>query len=373
MSDPWRLDDGFTTVLHLKNTIDQPVYALVQVRYPGGSYNLERLPLQPFQTVAVDLRALRDAQQKDIRDSLLPPAVEGGQLVWFEEAVGSLIGRAEVMNPHLAAASSFSCPEPCQCPPSFSTAYLTPSSSVGPTGGTAQFQAMERRQDCHGVLYGPYDRTSTSTWRSDNTTVFTVSVGTVSCLQPGSGNLTAQFSATIYTLNCFQQTTNPTVGGPVVVKPRITITNNAFDPPNVTADGVETHNTSTASADIAADPTCALMECLKPGDFVVVQIIKNTAGGSFSYKFGDTASTDQTALVTLALGDAVRVSWRVTANTGTPGSKNYSFTIRVSDVRRPNDPSSPPNLSTSSSLLTPTAQVILEPTNGGNASLLHVN
>ena len=29
---PWRLDDGFTTVLHLKNTIDKPVFAIVQVR-----------------------------------------------------------------------------------------------------------------------------------------------------------------------------------------------------------------------------------------------------------------------------------------------------------------------------------------------------
>jgi hypothetical protein len=214
---PWRLDDGFSTVLHLKNTIDQKVFALVQVRYAGGSYNLERLPLQPFQTVAVDLRALRDSQQPDIRDSLFPKEVEGGEVVWFEETVGSLIGRAEMASPKAAVASSFSCGEQCQCPPTSYTAYLTPSSSVGPVGGTAQFQSMERRQDCHGVLYGPYDRTSTSTWHSDNTTVFTVSAGTVSCLQPGSGNVTAQFSATIYTLNCFQQTTNPTVGGPVQV------------------------------------------------------------------------------------------------------------------------------------------------------------
>ncbi|HWO00613.1 MAG TPA: hypothetical protein VNS63_15245 [Blastocatellia bacterium] len=48
-SYPWRLDNGYTTVLHLKNTIDKLVYALVQVRYAGGTYNLERLPLEPFQ------------------------------------------------------------------------------------------------------------------------------------------------------------------------------------------------------------------------------------------------------------------------------------------------------------------------------------
>src|SRR5205085_12353656 len=31
-SYPWRLDKGFTTILHLKNTIAKPVFALVQVR-----------------------------------------------------------------------------------------------------------------------------------------------------------------------------------------------------------------------------------------------------------------------------------------------------------------------------------------------------
>jgi hypothetical protein len=216
-SYPWRLDGGFTTVLHLKNTVNQRVFALVQVRYNGGSYNLERLPLQPYQTIAVDIRALRDGQQKDIRDSVMPSDVEGGQVVWFEETVGSLIGRAEMRNVAEGMASSFSCTEPCQCSPSFYTAFMTPASSVGPMGGTGQFQSMEQRQDCHGTIFGPYNRTSDSTWQSDNTSVFTVTAGTVSCLQPGSGNVTAQFQAIIYTLNCFEQHPTPTVGGGVQV------------------------------------------------------------------------------------------------------------------------------------------------------------
>ena len=217
-SYPWQLDGGFTTVLHLKNTINKPVFALVQVRYNGGSYNLERLPLQPYQTIAVDIRALRDGQQKDIRDSVMPSDVESGQVVWFEETIGSLIGRAEMRNVAEGVASSFSCTEPCQCSPSYYSASLTPASSVGAVGGTAQFTANEQRQDCHGALYGPYNRTSDSTWNSDNTSVFTVSAGTVSCLSEGNGNVTAQFQATIYTLNCFQQNINPTSGSGVTVK-----------------------------------------------------------------------------------------------------------------------------------------------------------
>src|SRR5438067_281386 len=134
-SYPWRLDSGFTTVLHLKNTINQPVFALVQVRFAGGSYNLERLPLQPFQTIAVDIKQLRDGQQKDIRDTVMSGDVESGQLAWYEATVGSLIGRAEVRQVAEGVASSFSCSGTCPCPPVSYNAYLTPGSSVGPVGG----------------------------------------------------------------------------------------------------------------------------------------------------------------------------------------------------------------------------------------------
>ena len=143
-SYPWQLDGGFTTFLHLKNTLNQPVFALVQVRYAGGSYNLERLPLAPFQTIAVDLRALRDGQQKDIRDSVMPSDVEGGQVVWFEETIGSLIGRAEMRNVAEGVASSFSCADTCPCPPASSNAYLAPGSSVGADGRHGAVQ-------CHGA------------------------------------------------------------------------------------------------------------------------------------------------------------------------------------------------------------------------------
>jgi hypothetical protein len=62
-----------------------------------------------------------------------------------------------------------------------------------------------------------------------------VSVGTVSCLQPGSGNVTAQFQAIIYTLNCFQQHPTPTVGGPVAVTPHITSISPAVGTPGSAA------------------------------------------------------------------------------------------------------------------------------------------
>jgi len=37
------------------------------VRYDGGTYNPDRVKLVPHQTIAIDLRELRDNQKKDVR------------------------------------------------------------------------------------------------------------------------------------------------------------------------------------------------------------------------------------------------------------------------------------------------------------------
>jgi len=223
---PWTLGDGFTTVLHLKNTVNKAAHALVQVRYEGGTYNLERIPLAAFQTVAIDIKSIRDSQQKDIRDSLMPINAADGQVIWFEEDTGSLIGRAEVASIPAGIASSFSCSGACGCQPSYSSCYMTPSSSNNVPGETCAFTANEMRQDCNGVTYGPYNRTQDSSWSSSNTTVATVSAGSVSCLGTGSTGITAQFQSFIYGNTggtCSTTAVNPTTGSSVSVQlPQLT-------------------------------------------------------------------------------------------------------------------------------------------------------
>jgi hypothetical protein len=130
-SFPWRLDNGYTTVLHLKNTIEKDVEAMVQIRYDGGSYNLDLVKLAPYQTVAVDIRRLRDKQQKDIQGVVMPKEVESGQVVWFEQEIGSLIGRAEVANIKAGISSTFSCPGVCPC------GFVCSSGSMNPGSGSA--------------------------------------------------------------------------------------------------------------------------------------------------------------------------------------------------------------------------------------------
>jgi hypothetical protein len=133
-SYPWRLDGGYTTVLHLKNTLDKEVHAIVQLRYDGGTYNPGRVKLAPYQTVAVDIRQLRDSQQKDVRGGTIPTGLTGGKVIWYEEKIGSLIGRAEVSNAGAAVVSSFSCSGPCNCPPDFNRSFMSPESYPGLSG-----------------------------------------------------------------------------------------------------------------------------------------------------------------------------------------------------------------------------------------------
>src|SRR5215471_12057434 len=249
---PWTLGDGVTSVVHLKNTVNKPVHALVQVRYDGGTYNLERIPLAPFQTIAIDIGALRDAQRMDIRGSVMPADVASGQVIWFEEDTGSLIGRAEVANITAGVASSFSCPGACGCQPSYSSSYMTPSSSNNVPGEVCAFTANEMRQDCNSVTYGPYNRTLDSTWTSSKTSVATVSTGSVSCLSTGSTGITARFQAFIYGNlggTCSTTTVNPNPGSSVSVQlPQLTGTMS----PLVSGDSNSTISGSTFTLQVTA-------------------------------------------------------------------------------------------------------------------------
>jgi hypothetical protein len=221
-SYPWRLDAGFTTVVHLKNTLNKPVEGIVQVRYEGGNYNPERIKMGPYQTVAVDIGQLRDAQQKDIRGGIMPEGVSSGQVKWLEIEPGSLIGRAEVANVREGIASSFSC-SGSGCGASYSTSSVSPSSLSGLAGNTASVTAQEMDKDNNGTPYGPYDKTGVAMWTSSDTSVATVSSGSVTFASAGTCSISASWSATVYVgPNCSTQTVSAGGGAGATVAPQIT-------------------------------------------------------------------------------------------------------------------------------------------------------
>jgi hypothetical protein len=66
-SYPFRLDGGYNTVLHLKNTTDKTVYAVAQIRYEGGgTYNPDQIKLEPFQTGAALLERWLAAEKSGV-------------------------------------------------------------------------------------------------------------------------------------------------------------------------------------------------------------------------------------------------------------------------------------------------------------------
>lgn len=223
-SYPWRLDQGYTSILHLKNTIGETVYAMAQLRYDGGTYHLERIKLAPYQTVAVDIKQLRDAQQKDIRGGVMPKDLISGKVVWFEEKVGSLIGRMEVTRLDAGVASSFSCGGSCPCSPNYDYSYFIPSSLDGPADQYGDYFLYEMRRDPCDNTYGPYDRTFDALWSSSNPTVASMDgPGHIFCSSAGTCTITAQFTAIHYEPQegCLEEYTDVFPSAPVTVKPSI--------------------------------------------------------------------------------------------------------------------------------------------------------
>lgn len=197
-SYPWRLDNGYSTVLHLKNTTEKEVEAAVQVRYDGGSYNPELVKLAPYQTVAVDIRLLKDDQQEDIRGAVMPKEVESGQVAWYETESGTLIGRAEVVNIEAGISSTFSCPGGCPCGLVWYSGSMNPSSGSAFVGDSGfMFAPSEMRKDCNNILYGPYSVTANE-WFTSNASVVTVTnSGIETCVAPGSATITGKWPTVV--------------------------------------------------------------------------------------------------------------------------------------------------------------------------------
>ena len=185
----------------------------------------------------------------------------------------------------------------------------------------------------------------------------------MSCLAAGTSDFTAAYFGTWYSndgMDCYSNNQFFFDDGDTLVRPLITITTTSFDPASIKV-FPNTPNTTTASVDIGASDETAFDGSLMSGDFVVVEILTQTSGETFEIKVGTQAVTTQT--VTLNLGGVMPASFTIQALSGT-ALKNYLFTIRVSDVRRPNTP--PPG---STSILN---TVQLQPTTGGMQGMLQV-
>ena len=235
-SYPFRLDGNYNTVLHLKNMSDKKVRAVVQVRYEGGTYHPEQLNLEPFQTVAVDIKKFKSQQTLDIRGNVFPVNVTSGKIIWTERDVASVIGRAETINLSGGIAGSFSCPW-CSCPPHhgyFSMEYISPFNGFSVVGDAGySLRGWEHLISCDEIeAWGPYWVSGYAlNWSSSNAGVASIGAdGWVQCLTPGWTSIGGSYLTMIATdnnsPNCDETYAIVDSAAPVTVNPAVTIDSN---------------------------------------------------------------------------------------------------------------------------------------------------
>jgi hypothetical protein len=219
---PWTLESGTATVLHLKNTTDQTVEADVLIRFAGGTYQPDKVELQPYQTIALDIQKLKDSKKPDVLGHVFPSGATRGQLVWFQKTPYTLIGRAEGTDVAAGIARSFSCGTRDCCTYYDSLYYLTPGSMSGPPGDAGTFSATNILRDCYNSTFTYYNVQPPS-WTSTNYSVATVSSsGYTYCAGPGTATIFANFTKYNYYWNsagtrCLSSTVGAPASAPVNV------------------------------------------------------------------------------------------------------------------------------------------------------------
>jgi hypothetical protein len=194
---PWFISGNSSTVVFLKNTTDAPQRFYLELVYPGGRWGAKLRTIDAHQTLAFDVRAIRDSQEKDVDGDAIPADATVGHVAWG--VLGNqnkvLIGRAQTVDFSTGLASTYECQ--CLCPPSIGEARLLPGNVSGLPGDTQQCTAQERFKNCFDVYGDWYDvNPSRVTFSSSNSSVATInSSGLSSALAPGTATLFANWDA----------------------------------------------------------------------------------------------------------------------------------------------------------------------------------
>ena len=205
---PWFINGGSSTVVYITNVTDHPQQYVLQLNFPGGVYAPGLKTVEPNQTAAIDIRALRDGQVKDEHNQTIPLAATHGQVQWSIEGPENLaiIGRAEQADSLKGMSSSYACVN-C-CPASCAQTWMNPPSISGFSGDTQQFTAFQQNEDCFGNMLQPF-AISSATWSSTNSSVATVNTsGLATAQNVGTTNIGANWSAWLWDQNpnktCFK-------------------------------------------------------------------------------------------------------------------------------------------------------------------------
>lgn len=153
---PWFADDARTTTVFLKNTTTTTMIYLLQVSFDGGVYAPGIKKIEPGQTLAIDVRQLRDAQVPDAFGHTIPMHAQSGQVSWTVKMTTphAMIGRAEHTDHEHGVSASYACLN-C-CPPKTHSVWTEDYPSQLPIGSTVGLLVMAEDEDCYQNISAAY-------------------------------------------------------------------------------------------------------------------------------------------------------------------------------------------------------------------------
>lgn len=190
-TNPWLIEGDFTSVLYVKNTGEKKAFSLVAIHYTGGTYVIGLKEISAGETLAIDLRGVRDSRMPDANGHMLPPDLSRGQIVWFWKGGPPLVGRVNTMSLSRKIARNMSCPG-CCC--AMQTWFgSSPYSLLGVPEDSSTIAVTEFEYNCNGYYVYPVPNSYFS-WISSNSSVASVDTGLVTCLSPGNSSVTGSFN-----------------------------------------------------------------------------------------------------------------------------------------------------------------------------------
>jgi hypothetical protein len=172
---PWFIEGDSSTFVYIKNVTDKEQKYTFSLTYEGGVYATGLRSVKAGQTVAYDLRAMRDNQVPDERGRTIPLGATRGKIVWSVRGPDSmaLLGRSEQADLTKGTSSSYAC-FMC-CPNSFRRSRIEDylGSIFGPInvpeGGFASVRGVEQDTTCYGSMTPEYYMGDT--WFSSNSSI----------------------------------------------------------------------------------------------------------------------------------------------------------------------------------------------------------
>lgn len=172
---PWTLEDNQNSVFYVKNVTNSVQKYKTDFTFEGGSYATGIQVLEPGETVAFDLREIREGFIRDEQGNFLPDDVNRGQIRWSEYMSDrrGLIAYVEISDPIKGQSRSYACFN-C-CPDSFAASRLR--DSVDPLTQGYRFYPQQRDVNCYGATTSWFNVNSEAFFSSTNSSVAQVSAG----------------------------------------------------------------------------------------------------------------------------------------------------------------------------------------------------